>query len=99
MKVQFPAQSSQLTGPTIQNLLSNSERAAESGDDAAHRGDFHLPGCVAHQINGSFAHRPVNRNPTFINGNTRRLKSDRVELSLFEKFLQVMARFRASLTD
>src|SRR5580700_5969873 len=99
MKVQFPAQGSQLTGPAIQNLLSNSERAAKSGDDAAHRCDFHLTRSVAHKTNGSLAHRPVNRNPPFIDGNARRVKSDRVKLPLFEEFLEVMARFRTGLTD
>src|ERR1700735_2398638 len=98
-QVKFPAQGIELAGSSIQDRLSNAERPAKSSDDTAYGSDFHLPGCVAHQINGPFTARTVNRNPPFVNGNACRLKSDRVELPFFEELLQVMTCFRTRLPD
>src|ERR1700734_386075 len=83
----------------MQDLLSHAQRSTKAGHNAADGRDLHLPSRVAHQINRSVAHMAVHWNPSFVNGNARRLKFDGFEVWIFQEFLQMAARFRARLTD
>jgi len=75
MHVEFATQRAQLAAvAAIENRFARAERAAESGDDAADGGHFHLRRRVAHKEHAARSDLALHRHPTGIDGDARALK-------------------------
>lgn len=95
MKIEFATQSSQLAARSaIEDSLGDAERAPKPGHDSADRRNLHL--CWPRPPPNTPTLSPVSasRVSSFVNGNARALKLDRVELALFEELFQTALRFR-----
>src|SRR6267378_5413479 len=57
----------------LQESLRNAERAAKPRDDSSHRGNLHLRGGVAYQVNLAIPHLSPHRHPATINRYARAL--------------------------
>jgi len=100
MHVEFAAQRFQFAAvAAIENGFARAERAAESGDDAAHRGHFHLSGGVAHEEDPAGADFSLHGHPAGINGNARALEGERLQFAFFEEAFEAAAGLRALFAD
>src|SRR5580704_4496043 len=100
VQIEFAAQRTQLAAfPAIHDRFRDSDRAAKSGDDSAHRRNFHLPGGIAHQEHASRTNAPLDRSPPVVHRDSRALVTKRREPALLHEALEAAAGFLAVLAD
>src|SRR6202522_4874275 len=100
MHIEFAPQRTQLAAhPTVEDRFGGAQRSAETRHRSADGRDFYLGGRVSHEINRPVADLLPNRNPLFVDRNTRALKFERSKASLLEKILKMLARFTHRFAD
>src|SRR6267143_1128952 len=69
----------------LQESLRNAKRTSKSRDDSSHRGNLHLRGGVAYQVNLAISHLPAHRYPATINRYARALPFKRLHTLFLEE--------------
>ena len=100
VEIEFATQGSQFAAfTTTQDGFADSDRAAESRDDAAHRRNLHLARGIANQENAASTDAAFDRRPTVVDRNACALVAEWREPALLHKPIQAAARFLAVFAD
>src|ERR1700720_1145905 len=100
MEIQLAAQRAKLRArAAIQNCFGHAKRPAKSSYDPTDGRYLHLAGSIAHDIYGPIADLPPDRHPALVYRNTRALKFDRIEFSLFKETFEMTPRVRSVFAD
>src|SRR6266705_960591 len=100
VRSQFAPQGCKLVALAIpQKRLRDTERAAKTGNDSADGRNFDLRLRVTHQIDFAVPDLPVYRPPAAIDGDTRALPFERLQMLFFEEAFEAALRVAAVLAN
>src|ERR1700726_3525118 len=100
MRIELSAERPQFAAAAVaQDGLRDAKRTAETGHDAADRGDFYWRSRVADQVNLAIADAALHRNPAAIDRNLGALPFHRLHVLVFEKTRQTFGSVVAFTDD